>query len=138
MQGLFSRVSDELKTKAGALEIEEALEEMTAKIEGSANEQSRLQRLARTLGRDQNSTTAMKRLKMELEQVGARVPCRLEIAGCAFVGCELRNSSRAERSHTGQGGPHPTVPATRLFLSILALSGSTVVAMEWNVGVYVS
>lgn len=73
MQDLFSRVSDELKTKAGALEIEEALQEMTAKIEGSADEQSRLQRLARTLGRDQNSTTAMKRLQIELEQVGNRL-----------------------------------------------------------------
>lgn len=69
MQGLFSRVSDELKTKAGALEIEEALQEMTAKIQGSVDEQSRLQRLARTLGRDHNSTTAMKRLQVELEQV---------------------------------------------------------------------
>eukprot|EP00904_Undaria_pinnatifida_P000063 jgi/Undpi1/10057/HiC_scaffold_28.g12511.m1 len=71
MQGLFSRVSDELKTKAGALEIEEALQEMTAKIQGSVDEQSRLQRLARTLGRDHNSTTAMKRLQVELEQARA-------------------------------------------------------------------
>ena len=86
MQGLFSRVSDELQTKAGALEIEEALQEMTAMIKGSADEQSRLQRLARTLGRDQNSTTAMKRLQIELEQVEpARVPYRLEISGCTFV-----------------------------------------------------
>lgn len=69
MQGLFARVSSELKSKAGASDIEAALQDMTSKIRESANEQSRLQRLAKTLGSDQNSSTAMKRLKIELEQV---------------------------------------------------------------------
>lgn len=69
MQGLFSRLSDELESKAGASEIEKALEGMTSKINDAANEQTRLQRLGRALGKDQNSSAAMKRLQIELEQV---------------------------------------------------------------------
>ncbi|CAM9277865.1 unnamed protein product, partial [Scytosiphon promiscuus] len=71
MQGLFSRLSDELESKAGASEIEKALEDMTFKINEAANEQTRLQRLGRALGKDQNSTAAMKRLRIELEQARA-------------------------------------------------------------------
>ncbi|CAB1101510.1 unnamed protein product [Ectocarpus sp. CCAP 1310/34] len=69
MQRLFSRLSEELSSKAGASEIEKALEEMTSKINKSANEQTKLQRLGRVLGKDQNSSVAMKRLQIELEQV---------------------------------------------------------------------
>lgn len=69
MQDLFSKLSDELESKAGASEIEKALEGMTSKINDAANEQTRLQRLGRQLGRDQNSSAAMKRLQIELEQV---------------------------------------------------------------------
>lgn len=69
MQGLFSRLSEELSSKAGASEIEKALEDMTSKINKSANEQTKLQRLGRVLGKDQNSSVAMKRLQIELEQV---------------------------------------------------------------------
>ena len=69
MQGLFSRLSEDLESKAGASEIEKALEDMTFKIDQASNEQTRLQRLGRTLGKDQNSSAAMKRLQIELEQV---------------------------------------------------------------------
>lgn len=69
MQHLFSEVSGELESKAGASELEEALKDMMEKINESTNQQSQLQRLAGTLGKDQNSSTAMKRLKLELEQV---------------------------------------------------------------------
>ncbi|CAM9120809.1 unnamed protein product [Ectocarpus sp. 4 AP-2014] len=71
MQGLFSRLSEELGSKAGASEIEKALEDMTLKINKSANEQTKLQRLGRVLGKDQNSSVAMKRLQIELEQARA-------------------------------------------------------------------
>ncbi|CBN77302.1 hypothetical protein Esi_0044_0093 [Ectocarpus siliculosus] len=71
MQGLFSRLSKELSSKAGASEIEKALEDMTLKINKSANEQTKLQRLGRVLGKDQNSSVAMKRLQIELEQARA-------------------------------------------------------------------
>ncbi|CAM9699349.1 unnamed protein product [Ectocarpus sp. 12 AP-2014] len=71
MQGLFSRLSEELSSKAGASEIEKALEDMTSKINKSANEQTKLQRLGRVLGKDQNSSVAMKRLQIELEQARA-------------------------------------------------------------------
>lgn len=69
MQTLFSRVRGELQSKAGASDIEAALQDMTSKINESANRQSQLQRLARTLGKDQNSSAVMKRLQIELEQV---------------------------------------------------------------------
>lgn len=69
LQGMFSRLSKELSSKAGASEIEKALEDMTFKINKSANEQTKLQRLGRALGKDQNSSVAMKRLQIELEQV---------------------------------------------------------------------
>lgn len=69
MQGLFSRLKDDLESKAGASEIEKALEDMTFKINQTANEQTRLQRLGRALGNDHNSSTPMKRLQIELEQV---------------------------------------------------------------------
>lgn len=69
MQSLFSRLSDDLESKAGASQIEKALEDMTLKINQASDEQTRLQRLGRVLGKDQNSSAAMKRLKIELEQV---------------------------------------------------------------------
>ncbi len=69
MQGLFSRLSEDLESKAGASEIHKALEDMTFKIDQASNEQTRLQRLGRALGKDQNSSAAMKRLQIELEQV---------------------------------------------------------------------
>lgn len=69
LQTLFARVRGELKSKAGALDIEAALEDMTSKINESASNQSRLQRLAHTLGKDKNSSAAVKRLQIELEQV---------------------------------------------------------------------
>lgn len=69
MQTLFSRVRGELQSKAGASDIEAALQDMTSKINESANRQSKLQRLARTLGKDHNSSAVMKRLQIELEQV---------------------------------------------------------------------
>eukprot|EP00752_Nemacystus_decipiens_P004375 g3998.t2 len=71
MQSLFSRLSDDLESKAGASEIEKALEDMTLKINQATNEQSKLQRLGRALGKDQNSSAAMKRLQIELEQARA-------------------------------------------------------------------
>lgn len=69
MRSAFSRVSGEVTPTAYTSKIEAALQDMTSKINESANQQSRLERLARTLGRDHNSSTAMKRLQMELEQV---------------------------------------------------------------------
>lgn len=69
LQTLFARVRGEIQSKASASEIEAALEDMTSKIQESANHQSRLQRLAHTLGKDKNSSAAMKRLQIELEQV---------------------------------------------------------------------
>lgn len=69
LQTLFGRVRGEIQSKASASEIETALEEMTSKIQESANHRSRLQRLAHTLGKDKNSPAAMKRLQIELEQV---------------------------------------------------------------------
>ncbi|CAM9261338.1 unnamed protein product [Ectocarpus fasciculatus] len=71
MQGLFSELSKELSSKAGTSEIEKALEDMTLKINKSGNEQTKLQRLGRALGKDQNSSVAMKRLQIELEQARA-------------------------------------------------------------------
>lgn len=75
MQSLFSRLSDDLESKAGASEIEKALEDMTFKINQATDEQSKLQRLGRALGKDQNSSAAMKRLQIELEQVWVFVSC---------------------------------------------------------------
>lgn len=72
MQGLFSRLSEDLESKAGASEIQKALEDMTFKIDQASNEQTRLQRLGRALGKDQNSSAVMKRLQIELEQVWSR------------------------------------------------------------------
>lgn len=69
MHSLFARVRGELQSKAGASEIEAALEDMTSKINASASQQSQLERLAHTLGKDHNSSVAMKRLQIELEQV---------------------------------------------------------------------
>lgn len=69
LQTLFARVRGELQSKAGASEIEAALEAMASKINESENHQSKLQRLAHTLGKDHNSSAAIKRLQIELEQV---------------------------------------------------------------------
>lgn len=70
---MFSRVSGELKSKAGASEIEAALQSMTSKINESASQRSQLERLAKTLGKDQNSSAAMNRLRIELEQVSLKL-----------------------------------------------------------------
>lgn len=80
MQSLFSRLSDDLESKAGASEIEKALGDMTLKINQATDEQSKLQRLSRALGKDQNSSAAMKRLQIELEQVW--IACCLDRGVC--------------------------------------------------------
>lgn len=69
VRALFARMRGELRTKAGASEIEAALEGMTDRINASVGQQSRLEKLARKLGKDHTSSAAIKRLQIELEQV---------------------------------------------------------------------
>lgn len=69
LQVVFAGVKNEVQSKANASMIEAALHSMNAKIEESTNRQSHLQRLAQTLGKDQDSAVAMRRLQIELEQV---------------------------------------------------------------------